>query len=205
MPQDALDLDHSSVSEAEVQAELETVLRSPAFERSERLQRFLRYICDLTLNGESGRINEYLIGSEVFRKGVDYNPNEDSIVRRQAHTLRQKLQEYYAGEGADHSVRIELPVGRYVPVFRRKEQIAPPPAAEPAPAAVPNEPNKVAVERHAPESPLRPQLDRRVLVVCGAVLLFALGLAIGRWSAAGRTETKTLKTSPALTEIWERG
>ncbi len=93
MPREVVDLDNSSVSAVEVRAKLETVLRSPAFERSERLQRFLRYICDLTLNGESGRINEYLIGSEVFRKGADYNPNEDSIVRRQAHTLRQKLQD----------------------------------------------------------------------------------------------------------------
>src|SRR5687767_12157792 len=134
MPQDVLDLDNSSVSPAEVHAELETVLRSPAFERSERLQRFLRYICELTLNGESGRINEYLIGSEVFRKGADYNPNEDSIVRRQAHTLRQKLQDYYTGEGSDHVVRIELPVGRYVPVFRRKEQASPPVAAVDLPA-----------------------------------------------------------------------
>src|SRR5688572_10724991 len=121
MPQDVVDLDNSSVSPPEVYAELETVLRSPAFERSERLQRFLRYICELTLKGESGRINEYLIGSEVFRKGTDYNPNEDSIVRRQAHTLRQKLQDYYTGEGSDHVIRIELPIGRYVPVFRRKE------------------------------------------------------------------------------------
>ena len=97
MPQDVLDLGDSSVSPSEVHTELETVLRSRAFERSERLQRFLRYICELTLNGESSRINEYLIGSEVFRKGANYNPNEDSIVRRQAHSLRQKLQDYYAG------------------------------------------------------------------------------------------------------------
>jgi len=201
MPQDALDLDHSSVSNAEVQAELEAVLRAPAFERSERLQRFLRYICELTLSGESGRINEYLIGSEVFRKGVDYNPNEDSIVRRQAHTLRQKLQEYYAGEGSDHAIRIELPVGRYVPVFRRKEQINPSPAAEPA--AVPNEPNKVVAEGSVVEAqPPRPRFDRRVLAACGAALLFALGLVVGRWSAATPTVTQAHRTSPAAKEIW---
>jgi hypothetical protein len=97
------------------------VLRSPAFERSARLRRFLRFICELSLKGESSRINEYLIGSEVFQRGPGYSPNEDSIVRRQALTLRQKLQEYYSADGRDHGVRIELPVGRYVPIFRRIE------------------------------------------------------------------------------------
>ena len=55
MPQDGLDLDNPSVSPEQVQAELETVLRSATFERSERLQRFLRYICELTLKGEGHR------------------------------------------------------------------------------------------------------------------------------------------------------
>ena len=142
MPQQVIDLEHSNVPPNEVQAELEAILRSPAFERSERLQRFLRFICERTLKGESHRINEYLIGSEVFQRGPEYSPSEDSIVRRQALTLRQKLQEYYAAEGSDHPIRIDLPVGRYVPVFRRVENVANPqaltvsatvPASTPAP------------------------------------------------------------------------
>jgi hypothetical protein len=158
MPQQT-DLDHSNVSAAEAQTELDNLLRSPAFERSERLQRFLRFICELTLKGESHRINEYLIGSEVFQRGPEYSPNEDSIVRRQALTLRQKLQEYYAAEGRDHAVRIELPVGRYVPVFRRIERVT------------------------APVNPESPALEKsRKIgywpVLSGGLLLLA-GLAIG--------------------------
>ncbi len=111
-------------SPLEIEAELQAVLRSSSFERSEKLQNFLRFICELTMRGEGSRINEYLIGSEVFRRGVEYSPSEDSVVRRQAHTLRQKLHEYYGGEGSSHGLRIELPVGRYVPTFRRlKEEI----------------------------------------------------------------------------------
>src|SRR5947209_10852234 len=116
MPQNITD---RPVSSEEARAELDRVLHSPMFQRSDRLQRFLQFVCELTLNGESQRINEYLIGSEVFQRGSDYSPNEDSIVRRQAHALRQKLQEYYNSDGQNDSVRIELPVGRYVPVFRR--------------------------------------------------------------------------------------
>ncbi len=127
-------LDLPDTSPEEVQAEIQAVLHSSAFERSEKLQKFLSYICELTIRGEGGKINEYLIGSEVFLRGPGYSPSEDSVVRRQAHTLRQKLQEYYAGEGSTHSVRIELPVGRYVPTFRRiKEAVPPPPEVFVAP------------------------------------------------------------------------
>jgi hypothetical protein len=120
MSHDAVDLENVPVSAEEAHAELEIVLRSHTFDRSERLHKFLRYICELTLKGEASRINEYLIGSEVFQKGPEYNPNEDSVVRRQAHALRRKLHDYYAGEGKDRPIRIELPVGRYVPTFRRR-------------------------------------------------------------------------------------
>src|SRR5579863_9209386 len=112
----------SELSTEEARRELEVVLHSPAFERSERLQKFLQYVCELTLRGEGSKINEYLIGAEVFRRGADYAPNEDSIVRRQAHALRRKLQEHYEKEGQSSPFRIELPVGRYVPVFRRHEE-----------------------------------------------------------------------------------
>jgi hypothetical protein len=204
MPQDALDFDNSSVSPSEVHAELEAVLRSPAFERSERLQRFLRYICELTLNGESGRINEYLIGSEVFRKGADYNPNEDSIVRRQAHTLRQKLQDYYSGEGSEHLLRIELPVGRYMPVFRRREQptgaIA---AAAPTPlSSQPEKPKLDLISGPPPAETHRNLGIRRIMVPLGVALVFLLGWAVGRWSDAAPKVVENTRISPAAQELW---
>jgi hypothetical protein len=191
MPQDVTELESSVVSAAEVQAELEVLLRSPAFERSERLQNFLRYICDLTIRGESQRINEYLIGSQVFRKGADYNPNEDSVVRRQAHTLRQKLQDYYANEGRDHAVRIELPVGRYVPVFRRQERLKPvePETISTVPAAV-------------PVAPILP--SRRNYAIAAAALLLALaaGFVLGRSLTTAAARTPVWNPGPATREIW---
>jgi hypothetical protein len=185
MPHPTIDLEHSNVPPQDVQAELEAVLRSPVFERSERLQRFLRFICELSLKGEGHRINEYLIGSEVFQRGPGYSPSEDSIVRRQALTLRQKLQEYYAAEGLEHPVRIELPVGRYVPVFRRIEAapVQPEsPAAPPAPA---------------PVLTSRGLLYRNILL---AILLFVAGAAT---ALLLRTPDRTMAGGPALREIWQ--
>jgi hypothetical protein len=200
MPQDTVDLNDQSVTTSEVHAELEALLRSPGFERSERLQRFLRYICELTLNGESARINEYLIGSEVFRKGVDYNPNEDSVVRRQAHTLRQKLQEFYAGEGSEHAIRIELPIGRYVPVFRRIKQgnstlVDPPPL-----------PVEIDTEPIAP-LPLKVEdlarIRSRAVHLSLAGLLLLVGIAVGRWSAPAKlVRSPGSVVTPAIKEIW---
>ena len=84
----------------EVRAELEVVLASSAFRRSERHSQFLRFfVCETFLNGDGAKLNEYFIAHEVFGRGADYSPGEDSVVRRQAHSLRQKLQDYYSGRG----------------------------------------------------------------------------------------------------------
>src|SRR5690242_3749971 len=101
----------------EVRAELDAILASPSFKRSDRQSKFLRFVCEITLAGDGAKLNEILIAHQVFGRGVEYSPGEDSVVRRQAHSLRQKLQDYYNREGRNDPVHIELPVGRYVPAF----------------------------------------------------------------------------------------
>jgi TolB-like protein/Tfp pilus assembly protein PilF len=108
-----------------VQAELQRILASPAFLRSERLARFLRYVVEQTLAGEGEAIKEYSIGVSVYDR-PDFDPRIDSSVRVDARRLRAKLEEYYEGPGANAPLRIELPKGTYVPVFvLRGEQQAP--------------------------------------------------------------------------------
>lgn len=174
-----------AVSETEARQALQAVLQSRTFERSERLQKFLRYVCELTLQGEGSRINEYLIGAEVFDRGPDYSPQEDAIVRRQAHALRRKLHEYYETEGRADPVRIELPLGRYVPVFRRSSEETHWPA--PAPIG--------AVRR-----------DNRWLVataILAGASVFLAGLWAGRYSAPATLQTSTHPAlTPAVREIW---
>lgn len=175
----------AEVSAEQVRAEMEAVFASRTFERSERLRRFLSYVCDLTLRGESARINEYLIGTEVFDRGADYSPNEDSIVRRQAHTLRHKLQEYYESEGKHSSLRIELPVGKYVPVFRRH------------PDSAPKQPLVAAAAR--PGWPIA-ALAGAMLVFGAAV--FLAGWFAGRHSGPVSAQASSREQTPALAEIW---
>jgi hypothetical protein len=116
------------VTPEEKRAALEEVLRTPAFVRAGQLQSFLRLICEREIAGRAGEINEYLIGVEVLGRAEGYSPSEDSVVRRRAVDLREKLAAVYTGELAAAPVRIELPKGRYVPRF-----VKPEPAEAPAP------------------------------------------------------------------------
>lgn len=98
-------------------AELNVVLASRVFVRAPALARLLIYLCEKLFCGEAGTIKEYAIGVEVFRRGPQFDPEMDSIVRVEANRLRRHLAEYYEGEGASHALRISIPLGQYVPRF----------------------------------------------------------------------------------------
>jgi hypothetical protein len=114
--------------------ELRRVLQSKHFAKAKKKSRFLEFVCDQAFLGNADKLNEYLIGVEVYERGTDFNPQDDPIVRVQAHEIRRALKDYYAEEGKDSPFRLELPPGHYVPVFTR---IAAQPVAQPGPAATP--------------------------------------------------------------------
>ena len=100
-----------------VEAALGRILASPTFDSAERQSRFLRFIVERTLSGESGSIKEYVVGLEVFDRPASFDPQVDSIVRVEAKKLRASLERYYQTEGRSDSMRISMPKGGYVPVF----------------------------------------------------------------------------------------
>jgi hypothetical protein len=119
-------------------AAVQGVLQTASFLRAEQLRQFLRFICEMEMAGRAGEITEYLIGVEALGRSPGYSTAEDSIVRRRAIDLREKLDEVYATELAAARVRIELPKGRYVPHFVVVEPapnggVAPAGAPQPAP------------------------------------------------------------------------
>ena len=99
--------------------ELRRVLGSKYFANSPKKSRFLEFVSEQTLQGNGEKLNEYLIGVEVYERGVDFNPQKDPIVRVQAYEIRRLLKKYYEDEGKDRPIRIDLPSGHYVPVFSR--------------------------------------------------------------------------------------
>ena len=65
-------------------------------------------------------MKEYQIATEVFGRSAGFDPQADSTVRVQAGRLRVKLAEYYATEGIDDPIIVELPKGSYVLSFRTR-------------------------------------------------------------------------------------
>lgn len=108
-------------------SELESVLSSNIFAKSPSLARLLTYICQKYFEGTSADSKEYNIGVEAMGKQPDFDPSINSVVRVEVHRLRQKLKKYYETEGADHSIVITLPLGRYAPQFMRREPVNQPP------------------------------------------------------------------------------
>jgi TolB-like protein/Flp pilus assembly protein TadD len=105
-------------AEAEVRAALERILSSPGFADAGRLGPFLRFLVETTLSGDGTVLKESLLGVEVFGRPATYDPRTDPIVRVEARRLRSRLADYYEGPGRGEAVRVDLPKGTYVPVFR---------------------------------------------------------------------------------------
>jgi len=93
---------------------LKSVLASPAFARSRRHCRLLSYLLDEALRRPGATSKEMVIAVEVFgRKPCEYDARLDPIVRIEAGRLRQRLRDYYAGEGAETTIRFDVPKGAY--------------------------------------------------------------------------------------------
>lgn len=99
-----------------VRAALAKILASETFHGAKRSAEFLRYAVEMTLHGQSHQIKELTIGQEVFSKRK-FDPKTDPTVRREGARLRDRLNEYYQGEGASDPVRVTFRKGSYVPSF----------------------------------------------------------------------------------------
>jgi hypothetical protein len=124
-------------ADEECRALVSRILASPEFRRASRLRAFLNYVVERKLAGNPEDVTEVLIGHRVFGRAATYNPGEDSIVRTEARTLRQRLDRYFAEEGAGEPVLLEVPRGSYLPVFHPRAEPEPPAASEPQGASPP--------------------------------------------------------------------
>lgn len=108
------------ISLFEKREELRRILESKHFANSPKKSRFLEFVSEQTLLGNGDKLNEYLIGVEVYDRGPEFDSQKDPIVRVQAHEIRRLLKKYYEEEGKDSLLRLELPSGAYVPILSRR-------------------------------------------------------------------------------------
>lgn len=100
---------------------VQRIASSPMLKTSSRLRDFLLYVGECAIRDAPEEATEQQIGIHVFSRVPGYNSSEDSIVRTHARLLRQKLTEYFAGEGATEEIVVEIPKGHYLPIFRPAE------------------------------------------------------------------------------------
>lgn len=168
----------------EKREELRRVVQSRHFAGSPKKIRFLEFVAEQSFQGNSDKLNEYLIGAEVYDRGPDFDQQKDPIVRVQAHEIRRLLKKYYEDEGKNSLIRLELPSGHYVPVFDKG-------AAEQAVEIAP------APDQVEPASRGASRLHMAVTVIL-AVVCLALGILLVTRSGPGVTAAPSRPVAAAL-------
>ncbi len=108
----------SAISKLEAErAEVDDVLSSGVFGRTNNHVRLLTFVCEKYFEGAVDEIKEYSIAVHALGRPESFDPQVDTIVRVTAHALRKRLEDYYRSAGAGHAVHICLPPGHYVPKF----------------------------------------------------------------------------------------
>jgi|GEM_PF-2304238 len=113
----ALKTKENSVTLAAHRALLQRILCSPSFHKSARSKQLLEYLGDQYFRGESDAVHEIRIGTELFGRGEQFDPSEDSIVRASMRQLRARLTDYYEREGAEEEWELQIPKGSYRTAF----------------------------------------------------------------------------------------
>jgi hypothetical protein len=112
-------------SRSELLEQLERIVRSKHFRNSKRYPTFLRFVVEQTLAGKTEALKERTLGVDVFARPSHYDTNEDPIVRVTAGEIRKRIAQYYQEAGHEEELRIDLPLGSYVPHFLPAAHVIP--------------------------------------------------------------------------------
>lgn len=100
---------------------LDRVVSSATFSRADQLRRLLQWLGEASLQNNSQPPGEKEIAERVLNR-PDFDPQADSLVRKEMSRLREKLTRYYLTEGARDEIRINCSGGyllRFEPVMPR--------------------------------------------------------------------------------------
>jgi len=112
----------TAVSGDQIAAQIDRILHSQLFIKSERMSTLLRYLAAQTLTGAPEKLKEYAIGVDVFQKDLSFDPRLDTTVRTEARRLRAKLEEYYQTTGREDGIEVALPKGSYRLTFQLRQR-----------------------------------------------------------------------------------
>ncbi len=178
----------------------QTIVAGPHFVRSTLLSKFLLFVVAETLEGRQHGITEHNIGVKVFGRPSDYSTDEDNIVRNYARQLRRRLADHFSTQGQYASMRIEIPVGGYIPSFPVPPLPLQAPGADPAYSGAAYDSIQPAVQPIGRGGGFWREARRlnRTLVY---LLLVMMALSIG-WSAAYRYVLRPDRRDP-MRVLWQ--
>jgi hypothetical protein len=104
-------------SRSDLLEQLERIVRSKHFRNSKRYPSFLRFVVEQTLAGKTEALKERILGVDVFGRPSHYDTNDDPIVRVTAGEVRKRIAQYYQEPGHEEELRIDVPLGSYLPHF----------------------------------------------------------------------------------------
>jgi hypothetical protein len=170
-----------------------SLVQSGALGRSRSYARLIEFLVECAGSGRTPK--ELEIAIEVFGRGADFDPSQDSMVRVYAHNLRQKLEQYYATAGRNEPHRLVLARGEYRISLAESSELA---EADDAAAPSPAEQPAAAVAQ-----PPQPRASRpRWHLAAGAAALLALGIALGAGIALQRAPAEPAAAAVARSPLW---
>ena len=189
---------------AEKQEQLHRILASNTLRGSPLLQRFLRFIVEKSVDGSPEDLSEYAIAIGVLGRKPDFDPSSDTSVRTQAYRLRTKLREYYATEGKQDPLLIEIPKGHYLPCFSIPSTGTVEPPSAGAASGVASDALFALYEpqRGRRASPAK-VLAAAVALTAAAVVLYLAGFYVGARSAAHSVADPGGNVDETLRSFWK--
>jgi len=82
------------------------VIESVCFARAGQLRRMLRWLTNQAIDGAAGP-TEHEVAVHALGCDSSFDPQTDSLVRKEMSRLRAKLREYYANEGSGDRIQIK--------------------------------------------------------------------------------------------------
>lgn len=181
---------------------LQRVAGSAPLRRANRLQELLQFLGKSALNDGRAQLHEQEIGVKVFGRPENYDTSIDNIVRTNVSDLRKRIETYFANEGAQEPVVIEIPRGRYLPVFRlRVAEAAPDPsdtADQPEPEVLPD----LAIPDTKPETQSRSKTFQSVAAIVLILVLAASCALLWLRLRAFEHALHPWKDSPSVAAFW---
>jgi hypothetical protein len=140
-----------------IRSEAEKIVASGVLGRSRFYSALFEYLLECGERGHTPK--EIEIAADVFDRGDEFDPSQDSMVRVYAYNLRQKLQQYYSEHAVDAHEQLTIPKGEYRIVL----------------ATVPSAPASAQ-----PAAGPRAVIDSRLTLALVAVACLTAGLLLGR-------------------------